>query len=195
MWHGESSSARRRRPFALLVVLSLAAFAAASCTTAKPIPPPTLAISPVNGSLGVLPGSPVTVATKHGKLRTVTVSTTAGIVRGHLSANGTWRSAEPLATGTKYTVTATAIGKNRKRVSRSSVFHTLTPRHLFHATITTLGTDRNVSSQLVNDRQFGVGIPITVMFNRAVRNKAAVERAIQLRTSKPVVGAWYWQGD
>jgi lipoprotein-anchoring transpeptidase ErfK/SrfK len=175
-------------------VLTLAAFAAASCTSAKAIPPPTLAISPVNGSRGVLPESAITVHTKHGKLRDLTVTTAAGIVRGQLAANGTWRSAEPLATGTKYTVTATAIGKNKKKVTTSSVFQTLTPRHLFHATITTLGTDSNISGQIANG-QFGVGIPITVMFNRPIKNRAAVERALQLRTSRPVVGAWYWQND
>ena len=33
------------------------------------------------------------------------------------------------------------------------------------------------------------------MFSRPITNKAAVERALQLRTSRPVVGAWYWQDD
>ena len=192
MWHGESSSARRRRPFALAVVLSLAALAAASCTAAKAVPLPALTISPANGSRGVLPGSAITVFAKHGKLRDVTVATAAGIVRGYLAANGTWRSAEPLATGANYTVTVTAIGMNRQKVTTSSVFQTLTPHQMFHATITALGTDRNVSSQIAG-RQYGVGIPITVMFSRPITNRAAVERAIQLRTSRPVVGAWYWR--
>jgi lipoprotein-anchoring transpeptidase ErfK/SrfK len=196
IWHGESSWAHRRRPLALAVVLSLAAFAAASCTAAaaKAIPPPTLAVSPANGSRGVLPGSAITVSAKHGKLRQVTVTTAAGIVRGKLAANGTWHSDEPLATATNYTVTATAIGANHKKVTTSSVFQTLTPRQMFRATITALGTDPNVSAQIAA-RQFGVGIPITIMFSRPIRNRAAVERAIQLRTSKPVVGAWHWQDD
>ena len=196
MWHGGSSSVRRRGPFALAVVLSLAAFAAASCTavTAKTIALPKLTISPANGSRGVLPGSAITISTKHGRLRGVTVATAAGVVRGSLAANGTWRSAEPLATGTSYTVTATAIGINKKKFTTSSVFQTLTPRQMFHATITALGTDRNVSAQIA-DRQFGVGIPITIMFSRPIKNRAAVERAIQLRTTRNVVGAWYWQDD
>ncbi len=192
MWHGESSSARRRRQFALAVVLSLAALAAASCTAAKAVPLPALTISPANGSRGVLPGSAITVFAKHGKLRDVTVATAAGVVRGYLAANGTWRSAEPLAAGANYTVTVTAIGMNRQKVTTSSVFQTLTPHQMFHATITALGTDRNVSSQIAG-RQYGVGIPITVMFSRPITNRAAVERAIQLRTSRPVVGAWYWR--
>jgi lipoprotein-anchoring transpeptidase ErfK/SrfK len=196
MWYGESSSARRRRPFALAVVLLLAAITAASCTAGavKAIPLPTVTIRPANGSRGVLPGSAITVSAKHGKLRDVTVATAAGAVRGYLAANGTWRSAEPLATATNYTVTVTAIGTNQKKVTTSSVFQTLMAHQVFHATITALGTDRNVSSQIA-DRQYGVGIPITIMFSRPIRNKAAVERAIQLRTSKTVVGAWHWQDD
>jgi lipoprotein-anchoring transpeptidase ErfK/SrfK len=151
-----------------------------------------LTISPANGSQGVLPGSTITVSARHGKLRHVTVATAAGPVSGSLAANGTWRSAEPLATGTNYTVTATAIGVNQKKVTTSSVFQTLTPHHIVSATITTLGTDPHVSAEIA-DHQFGVGIPITIMFSHAVSNKAAVERAIQVRTSNPVVGAWSWQ--
>jgi lipoprotein-anchoring transpeptidase ErfK/SrfK len=160
--------------------------------TANSIPPPTLTISPANGSRGVLPGSTIIVSARHGKLRQVTVATAAGLVSGDLAANGTWRSAGRLTTGTNYTVTATAIGMNHKKVTTSSVFQTLTPLHIFRATITTLGTDPNISSQIA-DNQFGVGIPITIMFSRPVSNRAAVERAIQIRSSNPVVGAWYWQ--
>jgi lipoprotein-anchoring transpeptidase ErfK/SrfK len=190
----ESRSARRRRTLALPVVLSLAAFGAASCTAASTssTPPPALTISPANGSTGVLPGSTIVVSTRHGKLRHVTVATAAGPVSGYLAANGTWQSAEPLTTGTHYTVTATAIGTNKKKVTTSSVFQTLTPHHVFNATITTLGTDPNVSGE-ISDQQFGVGIPITIMFSHPVSNRAAVEHAIQIRTSKPVVGAWSWQ--
>jgi lipoprotein-anchoring transpeptidase ErfK/SrfK len=160
--------------------------------TASSVPPPTLTISPANGSQGVLPGSTIIVSARHGKLRHVTVATAAGLVSGYLAPNGTWHSAGRLTTGTNYTVTASAIGIDQKKVTTSSVFQTLTPHHIFRATISTLGTDPNISAQIAGS-QFGVGIPITIMFSRAVSNRAAVERAIQVRTSKPVVGAWYWQ--
>ena len=197
MRQGESRSAGRRRALALAVGLSVAALGAASCTAvdAKATPAPTLTITPANGSRGVLPGAVIIVAAKHGKLRDVIVATAAGPVRGDLGANGLWRSAEPLAVGTNYTVTASAIGLNRKKVATSSTFQTLMPRQTLQATVTALGTDPNVSSEIVDGRQYGVGIPITIMFSRPITNRAAVERAIQLRTSKPVVGAWYWQDD
>jgi lipoprotein-anchoring transpeptidase ErfK/SrfK len=193
---GEFRSGGRRARVAFTLLLSVAALAAVSCTacTANAIPPPTLTISPANGSRGILPEAAVIVAAKHGKLRNVAVATAAGPVRGYLAANGTWRSAYPLATGTSYTVTATAIGANRKKVTTSTTFRTFTPHRTFRATITALGTDPNISAEIAA-RQYGVGIPITIMFSRPISNKAAVERAIQLKTSRAVLGAWYWQDD
>ena len=195
MWRGESTFTGRRRPFALAIALLLAALGTASCTAAKAAPAAALQITPADGSQGVLPGAAIVVAAKHGKLRDVVVATASGPVRGTLAANGTWRSAAPLAVGTNYTVTATAIGLNKKKVTASSTFQTLTPHHVLQATVTALGTDPNVSGEIADGREYGVGIPITIMFSRPITNRAAVERAIQLRTSNPVVGAWYWQDD
>jgi lipoprotein-anchoring transpeptidase ErfK/SrfK len=192
---GESRSAGRRKLFASALLLSVIALGAASCTAVAASPAPALTITPADGSRGVPPGATIIVATKHGKLRDVIVATAAGPVRGTLAANGTWRSAEPLAVGTSYTVTATAIGGDRKKVTASSAFQTLTPHQTLQASVTALGTDPNVSSEIVDGRQYGVGIPITIMFSHPITNRAAVEQAIQLRTSKPVVGAWYWQDD
>jgi lipoprotein-anchoring transpeptidase ErfK/SrfK len=42
---------------------------------------------------------------------------------------------------------------------------------------------------------YGVGMPIMLTFSTPITNKAAVERSLELTTSKPVVGAWYWDGD
>ena len=177
------------------VGLALAALAAASCSAVSAPPAARLTISPADGSRGVLPEAAIIVTAKHGKLKDVTVATASGPVSGTLAANGLWRSAAPLAVGTNYTVTATAIGANHKKTTASSTFQTLTPNQAFQAAITALGTDPNVSSSIVDGRQYGVGIPITIMFSRPITNRAAVERAIQLRTSNPVVGAWYWQDD
>ena len=37
-------------------------------------------------------------------------------------------------------------------------------------------------------------MPIILTFDHPITNKAAVERSLQLTTSKPVIGAWYWDG-
>jgi lipoprotein-anchoring transpeptidase ErfK/SrfK len=44
-------------------------------------------------------------------------------------------------------------------------------------------------------QSYGVAIPIRLTFSSPVTNKAAVERALQVTSSKPVTGAWYWDGD
>ncbi len=200
MGQGEFRASGRRGPVTFALLLSAAALAAVSCSAgtggsaASAAPPPILTISPANGSQGILPGAPIVVAAKNGKLREVTVQTAAGPVRGYLAANGRWHSATPLATGTNYTVIATAVGTNQKKITASTRFQTFKPQRTFGATITTVGTDENISSEIAA-RHFGVGIPITIMFSRPVTNKAAVERAIELRTSRPVVGAWNWQDD
>jgi len=35
-------------------------------------------------------------------------------------------------------------------------------------------------------------MPIVLYFSRPIQDRAAVERALQVRSSKRVVGAWYW---
>jgi lipoprotein-anchoring transpeptidase ErfK/SrfK len=193
--HTEYRFAGHRKAFASAMLVSLAGFVAVGCSdAAASAPPPTVTISPANGSQGVLPGAPITVAAKHGKVRAVTVSTAAGPVLGSLAANGVWTSTDPLATGTNYTVTATAIGANDKKVTISNTFETLTPQHTFSATVTPLGTDQDVNEEVLAN-QYGVGIPITIVFSRPITDRAAVERSIELHTSRPVVGAWHWQDD
>src|SRR5262249_42318823 len=41
-------------------------------------------------------------------------------------------------------------------------------------------------------QSYGVGMPILLYFSRHITDRAAVERALQVSTSRPVVGAWYW---
>jgi lipoprotein-anchoring transpeptidase ErfK/SrfK len=69
-------------------------------------------------------------------------------------------------------------------VTVSSSFRTLTPARTF--------TTRIFQGYLST---YGVGMPILLTFDRPITDKAAVERALQLETSVPVVGAWYWNGD
>ena len=38
-------------------------------------------------------------------------------------------------------------------------------------------------------------MPIILSFSAPVQDKAAVERSIELRTSKQVIGSWYWDGN
>jgi lipoprotein-anchoring transpeptidase ErfK/SrfK len=142
-----------------------------------------VSINPANGSGRVHPNRGVTVTVAHGKLENVKVVTGHDPAAGTLSQNGTvWHSLWPLRVGTHYTVTATALGTDGKTVTATSSFGTLRPAQTFQA------------STILGNQTYGVGIPIIINFNTAVAPKyrAAVERAIEIKSSKPVVGAWEW---
>jgi lipoprotein-anchoring transpeptidase ErfK/SrfK len=142
-----------------------------------------VSIIPSNGSAHVKPNKGVTVTVAHGKLENVKVVTGHDPAAGTLSQNGTvWHSLWPLRVGTHYTVTATAQGTDGKTVTATSSFRTLQPAQTFQA------------STILGHQDYGVGIPIMIDFNTAVapRFRANVERAIEIKSSKPVVGSWMW---
>ena len=149
------------------------------------------AITPANGSRNVSTSAAITVASASGPIRSVQV--TAGHrqvpVSGHLSTTAggkqaTWHSTWALHTSQRYTVTATSAGAGGKAVAATSTFRTITPADTFSTEI------------YEGYRQtFGVGMPIILYFSQPITRRAAVERALQVTSSKPVYGAWYWDGD
>jgi lipoprotein-anchoring transpeptidase ErfK/SrfK len=128
------------------------------------------------------------VRARDGRVEKVVVTAAGGSggpVAGRLSGGGTvWRSNAPLALSQRYTVVATAVGAGGEKVTTTSSFMTLTPRKTVHVTV--LEAD---------NQRYGVGMPIVLTFSRGVTNRKAVERALSLTTSRPVVGAWYWDGN
>jgi lipoprotein-anchoring transpeptidase ErfK/SrfK len=139
-----------------------------------------LVITPASGSAGVKPGDPITVKATGGKIKTVTVS--GDTVTGALDQTGAvWRSNSTLPVQKTMTVSVTAANRSGKTVTRTSTFRTLRPKRTFSAKITE------------GYRQtYGVGMPIILTFSRPIRNRQAVERSLEITTSKPVVGAWNW---
>jgi len=150
-----------------------------------PRPAAQLTVVPANGARDVRPGAGVTVTAADGKVRDVIVRTAGDPVAGRLNSGGSvWRSMAPLSPSRRYTVTATAVGPGGKTVTTTSSFSTLRPRRTFSATILEAYHQR-----------YGVGMPIVLTFDRPITNRAAVERSLSLTTSRPVIGAWYWDGN
>ena len=89
-----------------------------------------------------------------------------------------WHSLWALGVSQSYTVTATAPTGGG---TATSAFRTLTPARTF-------------STEILEGygQSYGVGMPIILYFSQPITDKAAVERALQVTTSIPVVGAWYW---
>ncbi|HET7590063.1 MAG TPA: Ig-like domain-containing protein [Solirubrobacterales bacterium] len=141
-----------------------------------------LSIAPVDGTTDSRPDRGITVRAAGGRISRVVARAGGERISGKLNAAGTvWHSAWALGVSRRYTVTATAVGRSGDPVTRSSRFRTFTPSRTF-------------STQIIEGykQTYGVGMPIILYFSRPVANRAAVERALEVKTSKPVVGAWHW---
>ncbi len=194
---GIGTSSRQRRWLPTVAACAIVALLAAACssaagggTNAGQAPKPghsqaasgQLSITPANGSSGASPSSGITVAAAHGKITSVNVTSAGGPASGTLNATGTsWHSTWALGVSRHYTVTAKAVTSSGQTVTQTSTFTTMTPSQ----------TAQTMIFEGYH-QTYGVGIPIMLTFSQPVVNKAAVERALELRTSKPVVGAWYW---
>jgi lipoprotein-anchoring transpeptidase ErfK/SrfK len=154
--------------------------------TAKASPAgPVLTITPGNGAGAADPSAGITVSAAGGTLTNVAVRTAGGPVTGTYAAGrASWHSTWALNVAQSYTVTATAVTSTGATSAKTSTFRTLVPASTFSTEI------------FEGDGQtYGVGMPVILTFSQPITDKAAVERSIELKTSKPVVGAWYWDGN
>ena len=142
-------------------------------------------ITPADGSHDASPSDGIAVTAVAGKLTNVTVRTSGDAVSGRMSGDGkSWHSHGNLGVSQSYTVTAVGTAPSGEKIVKTSTFRTLTPAQTFSTNI------------FEGYKQtYGVGMPIILTFSRPITDKAAVERSLELTTSQPVIGAWYWDGD
>ena len=197
------ASARRRPRLPVIVVCAVTGLLAAACSTgsgagaaprgasgssspaASRSPSARVTITPSDGARSAAPGQGITVTAAGGTIRQVSVQGSSGPVPGTMNAARTrWHSTWALAVDTHYVVTARATTTGGHAVTKTSSFRTLSPGRTF-ATEIFEGAGKT----------YGVGMPIILTFSEPITHKAAVERALQIRTSRPVTGAWYWQND
>jgi lipoprotein-anchoring transpeptidase ErfK/SrfK len=154
-------------------------------TTVVAASAPRVTITPRDGGTRVVPRAGITVRASGGRITAVRARVRGRVVAGRMSASGRlWRSRWALRTGARYTVQATAVDPAGRRATATSTFRTLAPARTFETRI------------FEGYRQtYGVGMPIILTFSQPITHRRAVERSLELRTSKPVVGAWYWDGD
>jgi lipoprotein-anchoring transpeptidase ErfK/SrfK len=147
------------------------------------VAPVRLTVSPRNGAAKVALDARARVVADSGRLRRVRVTGAGGQpLAGRLAEDGrTWVSSGPLAPATRYRVVADAVNDAGAPTRRQTRFTTLRPRAELRAAIMPL-----------DGETVGVGLPIGIWFNRPVADRAAVERRLEVTSSKPVTGAWHW---
>ena len=184
-----------RRRLAAAIVLALWVLGAGACggathegAPASPTPAAPLAritITPTGGARSAKPARGIAVKVAGGRIVKVTVRTAGDPVGGTLNADASaWHSRWQLDVSTRYTVRVTAVGTAGHTVTRTSSFRTLTPQKTFSALIFE-----------GHNQSYGVGMPIILRFDQPITERRAVERSLTIRTSRRVVGAWYWDGD
>jgi lipoprotein-anchoring transpeptidase ErfK/SrfK len=150
---------------------------------------PRLTITPRDGAGKARPDLGVVVKVANGTLSGVTVrakDSKGSSLPGDLSSDHrTWRTRWTLEPDTSYSVRATAVSAEGRTTTRTSTFRTLVAERTIAVSDVTPNADETV----------GVGMPITVTFGRSVANKDWVERALEVRSTKAVQGAWRWASD
>ncbi|MBA9005181.1 L,D-transpeptidase [Thermomonospora cellulosilytica] len=148
---------------------------------------PQVTITPGTGTTKAPPDKGVVVKVGNGTLEQVSVTVKGKPVEGEMSSDKTtWRS-RTLKPGTAYEVSVVARNPQGKTTTATSSFTTLKAA----APLTV------VDMIPMPGEKVGVGMPITLTFNREIpdRDKKTVEQALEVRSTKPATGAWFWISD
>ncbi|MBL1103301.1 L,D-transpeptidase family protein [Streptomyces sp. 5-8] len=145
-------------------------------------------ITPGQGARNVGTDEPVGVTVGNGQLTRVTMTAvaTGAEIPGTLSADGTsWQPDSPLKRATTYQIAAEAQDAKGRPATENATIATVSPAGDF------IG---HLSPQ--DGSTVGVGMPVTVTFDKAVIDKAAVQSQIRVSSSsgQPVVGHWLGDG-
>ncbi|SNT15214.1 Lipoprotein-anchoring transpeptidase ErfK/SrfK [Actinomadura meyerae] len=146
---------------------------------------PQVTIDPGNGNTKAKPEAGVLVTAVGGTLEQVTVTLKGKPVAGEMAADKTKWKSRTLRPGAKYQVTAVAKSPEGKSATVNATFATVKAANELEIVDVTPGKNEKV----------GVGMPIQVVFNRAVTDKKAVEKALEVKSAKPATGAWFWVND
>ncbi|MFF3400472.1 Ig-like domain-containing protein [Streptomyces sp. NPDC002659] len=143
-----------------------------------------IAISPKNGATNASINNAAKVTVSEGTLTQVTMTTADGkSVKGTLAPDGkSWKPDEQLDRSTTYKITASAKDAAGLEAHENSSFTTVSPDNSFIANFTP-----------EDGSTVGVGMPVSVNFNKAITDKKAVQSGIKVTSSsgQEVVGHWF----
>ncbi|MEU6392705.1 Ig-like domain-containing protein [Streptomyces sp. NPDC046939] len=156
-------------------------------------------IAPKDGSSNASINNAAKVTVSKGTLTEVKMTTADGTaVEGQISADKkSWKPAKQLERATTYKIAATASDKDNRIAHENASFTTVSPANSFIGNFTP-----------EDGSTVGVGMPVSINFDKAITNKADVQKHITVSSSsgQEVVGHWfnanrldfrpenYWQG-
>ncbi|MEV6954369.1 Ig-like domain-containing protein [Streptomyces sp. NPDC051183] len=154
-------------------------------------PDEAIRITPDDNAKNVPADVPLTVSVPEGRLERVVVTKVEDAqeeqVAGAIAADGLSWSPDPaesrLSLAAKYTVDAVALDGHDRRQARHTTFTTYVPEERF------IGYFKPENRSTV-----GTGMIISFRFNRAIEQRAAVERAITVTSDPAVEVAGHWFG-
>jgi lipoprotein-anchoring transpeptidase ErfK/SrfK len=149
----------------------------------------SIAFNVKNHAQAVSVDTPVTVTAENGTLSGVSVKVGVGnhVLPGTLSSdNTTWRADDLLEPGKAYHVRATAVSGDGAKISRKASFRSQD---------LTLDEQTYPSISPLQGETVGVGMPVIVLFDVPVTNRASIERHLSVTSSPKMVGSWHWISD
>ncbi|MFF3248041.1 Ig-like domain-containing protein [Streptomyces sp. NPDC002870] len=143
-----------------------------------------ITISPKNGATNAGLNKDAKVTVSDGTLTQVTMTTADGqSVKGTLAADGkSWKPDAQLERSTTYKIAATAKDSKGLEAHENSSFTTVSPANSFIGNFTP-----------EDGSTVGVGMPVSINFNKAITDKKAVQSGITVTSSsgQEVVGHWF----
>ena len=127
------------------------------------------------------------VTAKDATLKQVRVTSSAGNVRGELSADGaSWKAGDRLEPGATYTMSTMAEDSEGEAIRKRGSFTTQA---------LTLDEQTYPSVAPLQGETVGVGMPVIVTFDVAVTDKAEFEKNMKVTSTPAQPGTWHWLSD
>ncbi|MEV4424634.1 L,D-transpeptidase [Streptomyces sp. R-07] len=143
-----------------------------------------ITISPKNGAQNASINNDAKVTVTEGKLTQVTMTSAEGVeVKGDIAADGlSWKPSGALKRATVYKIAATATDAEGLEAHENSSFTTVSQANSFIGNFTP-----------EDGSTVGVGMPVSINFNKAISDKKAVQGGITVSSSsgQEVVGHWF----
>ncbi|MBD0711719.1 MULTISPECIES: Ig-like domain-containing protein [unclassified Streptomyces] len=143
-----------------------------------------ITISPKNGVQNASINNDAKVTVAEGKLTGVTMTSAEGdAVKGEIAADGlSWKPTGQLKRATVYKIAVTAVDATGLEAHENSSFTTVSKANSFIGNFTP-----------EDGSTVGVGMPVSITFNKAIKDRKAVQGAVSVSSSsgQEVVGHWF----